>query len=321
MPDDASLPVVRRRRWPRIVALLFLIAIVGGFVFWLVKPQTASATALFEVRREVPSVTGDQPGQSNSDGNYEILKKTQVALLKSRFVLTSALRDPSIGASPLFWGVADHEAWLQDHLEVGYPQNGEILEIKLRGPKSQRPDLIVMVDAIAEAYKREVLGSETDRKLKQHDMLERSLQSLNAEIKRKFEDYIDIAKGMGRADGDIDPEMQIDMKRVERVDEELAQLEREQLRISTGGDSKDSKFVGARIEQLLKRQNELIRTIQKRSEKSVDLSTRKSELDQLQRIANDLSLKLETMDIDMQSPSRIRQVQPAVIDDGKIARQ
>ena len=76
-----------------------------------------------------------------------------------------------------------------------------------------------------------------------------------------------------------------------------------------------------RIEQLLKRENELMRTIQKRSEKSVDLSTRKSELDQLQRIANDLSLKLETMDIDSQSPSRIRQVQPAVIDDGKIARR
>jgi hypothetical protein len=77
--------------------------------------------------------------------------------------------------------------------------------------------------------------------------------------------------------------------------------------------------VGARIEQLAKRQNELMRTIQQRSEKSVDLSIRKSELDQLQRIANDLSIKLETMDIDMQSPSRIRQVQPAIIQRGEIA--
>ena len=126
---------------------------------------------------------------------------------------------------------------------------------------------------------------------------------------------------MGRADGDIDPEMQIDMKRMDRIDEELAQLERDQLRIATGGDSKDSKFVGARIEQLLKRQNELLKTIQKRSEKSVDLTTRKSELDQLQRVANELSLKLEQMDIDSQSPSRIRQVQQAVITEGKIARQ
>ena len=321
MSDDASLPVVRRRRWPRIVALLFLLAVIGGFVFWLVKPQTATATALFEVRREVPSLTGNQPGQSGTDQDYEIIKKTQIAILKAKFLLQSALRNPSVGGSPVFAGVRDHEEWLQDHLEVSYPQNGELLAISLRGPASQANDLRVVVDAVAEAYKSEVLGNEKDRKLNQRDMLERSLQNLNAEIKRKFEDYIDIAKGMGRADGDIDPEMQIDMKRMERIDEELAQLEREQLRIVTGGDSKDSKFVGARIEQLLKRQNELMRTIQKRSEKSVDLSTRKSELDQLQRIANDLSLKLETMDIDSQSPSRIRQVQPAIIDDGKIARQ
>jgi succinoglycan biosynthesis transport protein ExoP len=321
MSDDASLPAVRRRRWPRIVALLFLLAVVGGFAFWLVKPQTATATALFEVRRDVPSLTGNQPGQSGSDQDFEILKKTQLALLKTKFLMTSALRDPKVGGSPVLAGVHDPEEWLQDHLEITFPENGEILSISLRGSKAQAEDLRQIVDAVAEAYNREVLGSEKDRRLKQHDMLERSLQTLNAEIKRKFEDYVDIAKGMGRADGDIDPQMQIDMKRMERIDEELAQLEREQLRISTGGDSKDSKFVGARIEQLLKRQDELMTTIRKRSEKSVDLSTRKSELDQLQRIANDLSLKLETMDIDMQSPSRIRQVQPAIIDDGKIARQ
>jgi hypothetical protein len=321
MSDDTSLPAVRRRRWPRIVALLFLLAVVGGFVFWFVKPQSASATALFEVRRDVPTLAGNQPGQPGSDQDYEIFKKTQLALLKSKFLLTSALRDPRIASLSVFAGVRDPEQWLQDHLDLSYPENGEILAISLPGPASQANDLELIVNAVAEAYKSEVLGNETDRTLKQHDMLERSLQNLNAEIKRKFEDYIDIAKGMGRADGDIDPEMQIDLKRMERMDEELAQLERGQLRIATGGDSKDSKFVSARIEQLLKRQNELMRTIQKRSEKSVDLATRKSELDQLQRIANDLSLKLETMDIDRQLPARIRQVQMAVIDHGKIARQ
>ena len=200
---------------------------IGGFVFWLVKPETVTATALFEVRRDVPSLTGNQPGQSGSDQDYEILKKTQIRVLKTKFLLTSARRDPSVGGSPVFAGVRDHEEWLQDNLEASYPQNGEILAISLRGPASQANDLRVVVDAVAEAYKREVLGNEKDRKLQQHDMFckTHSFQNLNAEIKRKFEDYIDIAKGMGRADGDIDPEMQIDMKRVERVDEELAQLE------------------------------------------------------------------------------------------------
>jgi hypothetical protein len=233
-------------------------------------------------------------------------------LLKSKFLLTSALRDPAIAGLPLFGGVGDREAWLQEHLQVGYPQNGEILEITLRGPKSEAEELVRVVDAVAEAYKKEVLGAATARQLSQHDMVERSLQSLNSEIKRKFEDYIDIAKGMGQPGGDNDPEMQIDMKRMDRIDEELAQLEREQIRIATGADGKDSKFVEARMTQLRKGQNELMRTIQKRSERSVDLITRKKELDQLQMIADELSVKLEKLDLNAQMPSQIRQVQPAV---------
>jgi|tagenome__1003787_1003787.scaffolds.fasta_scaffold20882616_1 hypothetical protein len=319
MSDDTSLPVVHRRRWPRIVALLFFLAVIGGFIFWLVKPETTTATALFEVRRDVPSIAGNQPGQPSSDQDYEILKKTQLALLKSRFLLTSALRDPSIGASPLFAGVADHEAWLQDHLEVTYPQDGEILSVSLRGPASKADELTRVVDAVAQAYKTEVLGDETARQMNIHDMVERSLQNLQAEIRHKSEDYLDIAKGMGRPEGNHDFQLQLDIKRMDRIDEELAQLERQQLRIDSGSDSKDAKYVAARLEQLRKRQNEMEKNIGKRNERSVDLETRGEELKQLQQIANDMSFKLEQLDIDKQLPNRIRQVQQAVIGPRQIA--
>jgi polysaccharide biosynthesis transport protein len=320
MSDDASLPVVRRRSWSRIAGLLLLVAMVGGFVFWLVKPQTATATALFEVRREAPSVAGNQP-ESTSSQDYEILKKTQLALLKSKFLLTSALREPSVAGSPVFAGVVDKEEWLQDHLQVSYPQNGEILAIELRGPISQADDLRLIVDAVAGAYKKEVLGKEQSLRLNVRDMLERSLQNLNSEIKRKYEDYLDIAKGMGKPTDENDFHRQLDLKRMERIDEELAQLERDKLKMEIGGDSKESKFVDARIVQLQKRQDALEKEVQKRSEKSVDLEIRGEELKQLQQIAKDMNLKLELTDIDSQSPYRIRQVQQAVIVNGNIARQ
>jgi hypothetical protein len=294
--------------------------LVGGFVYWLVKPEAATATALFEVRREAPSVVGNQPDSSSSQ-DYEILKKTQLALLKSKFLLTSALRNPSIAGLSVFAGVADKEEWLQDHLEVSYPQNGEILAIELRGPVSQADDLRVIVDAVAGAYIKEVLSKEKSRKLTLRDMVEHSLRNLNDEIKHKYEDYLDIAKGMGKPDGENDFQRQLDLKRMDRIDEELAQLERDKLKSEIGGDSKESKFVDARIAQLQKRQNELEKAVQTRNAKSVDLETRGEELKQLQQIANDMSVKLEKMDIDTQSPYRIRQVQQAVVDNGRIARQ
>jgi succinoglycan biosynthesis transport protein ExoP len=321
MSDDASLPVVRPRRGPRVIGYLFLVALVGGFIFWLVKPDTATATALFEVRMDTPSLVGNQAAQGQPETNFEILKKTQIALIQSKFLLTAALRNPSVGGSPVFAGVRDHEEWLQEHLEVNYPQNGEILAISLRGPKSQANELRMIVDAVAEAYKTEVLGAEKSRQLNQRDMLERSLQNLNGEIKRKYEDYLDIAKGLGQVEGSTGIQQQLDTKRLDRIDEELAQLERELLKIEIGGDAKESKFFKQRMAQLTKRQEELLKTVEKRGQMSVELTTRKNELGQLQVIANDLSAKLEKMDIESQLPSRIRQVQQAVIDDGKIARQ
>lgn len=321
MSDAASLPVVRRRRWPRIFGFLFFVALVGGAITWLAWPKTVTATALFEVRNEAATLTENSHAQKVDERGFEILKKTQIALLKSKFLLTSALRNPGVASSPVFAGVHDAEEWLQDHLEVSYPENGQILAISLSGPESQAGDLSLIVDAVAGAYDREVLSKEKSRRLNVRDMMERSLQNLNGEIKRKMEDYLDIAKGMDKPTDEKDFRTQLDLKRMDRIDEELVQLERDNLKMEIGGNSKESKFVDARIEQLKKRQNELEKSIQKRNERSVDLETRGEELKQLQQIANDMNVNLEKMDIDSQLPASIHQVQGAVIDDGKIARQ
>lgn len=321
MSDDAPSLGARKRSWPRIAGLLVLIALVCGVVAWLVQPKRVAATALFEVRNEKPFLVGDQAGQTMPKYDYEILKKTQIALLKSKFLLRSALRNRGVAALPVFAGVADPEEWLQDHLDVSFPQNGELLAITLNGSASQSDELCQIVNAVAEAYVKEVLGAEKSRHLSQRDLLEKSLLNLNAEIKRKYEDYLDIAKGMGKVEGSNDFEQQLGIKRLERIDEELAQLERDQLKSDTGSDSKDSKFVAKRTEQLRKHQAELHRELEKRAEKSVVLETMKNDREQLQGIANDLSNRLEKMDMALESPARIQQVQPAVVDRVDIVSQ
>ncbi len=220
----------------------------------------------------------------------------------------------------MFAGVSDPVNWLQEHLDVSFPQDGEILAITLHGSKEQASDLTQVVDAVAAAYKKEVLGNEKSRQLTIKDMLERSLQNLQAEIRRKYEDYIDIAKGMGRPEANgVDIVEQIAMKRLDRVDDELASLEREQLKLDSDNNSKDAKFVKQRIEQLQKRQFELEKDVVRHAEKSVELITRKNELEQLQNVANEVSMRLEKLDIDAEAPSQIRQVQAAVIEPAEVA--
>jgi hypothetical protein len=310
--DEPDLP--KRRLRFSLLTLLILFVVISLLLAWLVQPHRVVATALFDVRAEKPSLSGDAKPEQLDVAGFELLKRTQLALLKSEFLLQSAVRDPAIASLPTFYNKPDLIAWLQKNLEFEFPENGEILSIQLRGVKAQASDLVLIVDAVAEAYKKEVLGAETSRQLSQRDMLERSLQNLNAQIKRKYEDYLDIAKGMNRPEsGSGDILQQLDVKRLQAMDEELMRLEGDQVKAEISGAEKDLKIANQRIEQLRKRKAELEKTVARRAERSVDLITRKEELDQLQRIANELNSKLEILDIHAQLPSRIRQIRPAVI--------
>jgi len=104
----------------------------------------------------------------------------------------------------------------------------------------------------------------------------RSLQNLNSEIKRKYEDYLDIAKGMNHPEsGSGDIQQRLDVKRLERINEELMRLEGDQVKAEISGADKDLKIANQRIEQLRKGKAELEKTVARRAERSVDLITRK----------------------------------------------
>jgi myosin heavy subunit len=229
-------------------------------------------------------------------------------------VLSSALVNPGIASLPVLSSSKDKEAWLQEHLEIEFPQDGEILSISLHGTEPQAADLAALVDAVANAYKKEVLGQERQRKLTIRDMVAKSLESLNHEFKRKAEDYLDIAKGLNKSTGSGgDPLDQINTKRLNRIDGELMRLEGEQLKNETAGEKQDATYLAKRLDQLRKQKEELEKTIRANTIRYVELETRQEELKQLQGIANEMSVKLEELDIDMETPPRIRQVQQAVI--------
>src|SRR6476620_1743078 len=141
MSTDALAMGARRRPWLRLVALSIGFVLVCFAAWRMLHPKTVTATALFEVRKDPPSIVGKGSGRSLSKEEFEILKKTQIALLKSKFVLTAALVDPSISSLPILSASNDKEAWLQDHLVIEYHQDGEILSISLRGTQAQKDDL------------------------------------------------------------------------------------------------------------------------------------------------------------------------------------
>jgi polysaccharide biosynthesis transport protein len=398
-----------RRRWLMATCMGVVAAGTAATVLWFAFPESSSATALFQVSNEQETLVFDDLNRQSAQ-QFEILKKTQLALLKSYFVLQAAVRPPDIASLSVLADKPDDVEWLQYNLDVEFPQQGEVLSISLTddGPAD---DLVQLVNAVAKAYEEEVVFKADQRRYITSDLVAKSLKSLKDEITRKWEDYLDIARGADRPQAterdtktDLlisgiaglqkkkselesqlyqmrtdfminksrldDPQMiEMQVSEAMQQDSQMAMLQNEVIRLqmqrvqiaaqARGGRSRGTATLDKQIAQLngqiqqyrdsMKRQFERdykskpnlmlqqltrefqtnfqslgqqlamvnksleddMKTLSTRIEKSVDLEQRDLELKQLQEIANDMSIKLESLDIEKSAPKQIQLIQPA----------
>jgi hypothetical protein len=276
-------------------------------------PQGPSAVALFEVSRTRPSLA-ETESEPDSDEAWQVLCQTQLAKLRSYYVLQAALRGPEIASLPMVRGQHEPVAWLAKSLDVGFHPGSELMYVRLYGKPGQEEQLKKLVDAVSKAYEDEVVYAESQAPLMKRDLLAQQLNKLEKELTEKTHLYYDLAKEQGAADtGSGRVAQELDMRRLDRIEDELMRLENAQLELETSGQPENTKFYDVRIAELRKRQRELEQRIIARSQSSVDLTTRLREIERLQRIYNELSTKLEVMDVEANAPPRIRQVQPAVV--------
>ncbi len=397
-----------RRRWILALSLATVAASIAAAALWVLFPESSSATALFEVSNKQDTIFDIS---RQNEQNFEILKKTQLALLKSNFVLTAAIRPPSIASLSALAGHADPVEWLQENLEVDFPQNGEILQIRLSG--DELPDeLVQLVDAVAKAYKEEVVNTLRQRRLATRDLLAQNLETLNKDIRNKLDIFLEIAHESGQALGNTrDAETDLLLREISEIqkkrddlttqlfqtqtdfmimkgeledpglieqqvdefldkDPQMAMMKQQvaYLQMNRSQTESTAKHAGSKagsmtdrqiahlnqqieqyrqdsklqlmhdiqtkpnynLLQLTKRYRMLINSLQAqlgaanktletkmatlktRIEKSGDLETRQEDLKQYQQIANDMSVKLESLDFDANAPAQIKQVQQAV---------
>jgi hypothetical protein len=180
-----------RVRFSLIVLLLF-VTLVCLVLAWLVQPRHVVATALFHVRRSPTPILKNDEATALNEQEFDIVKKTQLAVITSYFVLQKALRDPSVAALPVLAGQTDPAAWLQERIEVQYPQDAEILAISLSGREEFSNDLVLIVNAVAKAYLEEVVYAAQQRRLALRDMRAQAARKLRDELAEKMQQHDDL---------------------------------------------------------------------------------------------------------------------------------
>lgn len=204
--------VSRRSRWP-VVGIGLLAAVLGGAVVLAamaigsaVSPRPAAdetpkyaASALLRVSaQERPLVF--QTMDRDLPGDFDVYKRTQQQLLKSRFVLAAALRQPKIAQLRIIRSQADPIAWLGSKLQVDFPGDAEILEVSLAGDDPE--SLAALVNAVVEAYLKQVADGQRRRRTGRLNELDRVFAEKERGIRSKRDALKQLAEQLGSSDTD-----------------------------------------------------------------------------------------------------------------------
>jgi hypothetical protein len=175
----------KHTRW--IWLLLLTLVIVGGVAAAQLGPQLSNeweATSLLHVDWQPFRLLPDAVAPPSPDA-YLVLRdefcRTQAALAKSRLVINAAVRNPKVAGLALLRDVPEPVEWLEQNLEVSFPDSAHVMQISLHSSK-HKEDLVPLVEVITDAYLEEIVYKETIRRQEQVAFLH--------EVAHRYEDKV-----------------------------------------------------------------------------------------------------------------------------------
>ena len=188
--------VYLKYRWVMVLFLGSLLGTALAAAAWNIIPSKYATYSLVRVYSTDPVLHAKEDVQGRND--FAIYLKSQAAMIKSNFVLTSALRDPNVAALQMLREQPDPVRFLEEELRVEYQEGSEILKILLSGDDPRAISQIV--NSIQEAYFREVVDEEILRKKSRLRLLEDSITRMQDEVKRRHDQIKQAGIGTPAAD-------------------------------------------------------------------------------------------------------------------------
>ena len=190
-PDSASLLRALKRRWLLAATLGLLAAAAAAALVWFLAPVTYTAQTFLVLSHKGSKIIG-----TDSDVDFSIFQRTQAALVKTRFVLNRALRQPQVAELKTIAEMRDNQVeWLENNLQVDFGSTPEFMRITLVGEKPQ--DLIVILRAVSEAYLDEAVNDELDARAKRLQRFKDVTARYDDSLRSKRRTYKDLAAEVG----------------------------------------------------------------------------------------------------------------------------
>ncbi|MCI0682571.1 MAG: polysaccharide biosynthesis tyrosine autokinase [Gemmataceae bacterium] len=179
IPNLPGLLQAARRRWRISLALGMMAAGAAAAAVWFTQTEQFIARTLVHIAVNRPILIADTPDGRSDFNSYQ---RTQSAYVRSRLVLNAALRDPKVAGLQTLRGHLDPLGWLEERINVDFSVAPEIMRIAMTGEHPQ--ELTAIVNAVREAYFKEVRRLEIDGRQKRLN----KLSEIYAEVDQKLQD-------------------------------------------------------------------------------------------------------------------------------------
>ena len=188
-PSDEAAAALRVLTYLRLhwLMILFCGSFLGcglAYAAWNLLPVKYESYALLQVASS-PSYIANNNDPNRGRTEFATYLKTTASLIKSEFVLNSAMNDAKyrISELPTLTTQKDPIKYLDEKVQIHYAEGSEVLRVTLEG---DRPDDIrKIVDAVKDAYHREVFQREKQQKQYFKQQVDKARTSLESLMKSK----------------------------------------------------------------------------------------------------------------------------------------
>jgi capsular exopolysaccharide synthesis family protein len=200
----ATLVSALRRRWVLGVSMGIVITAVLLVGLWFLIPvrQTVE-TRLYMKQDRQYLIYPDAERFSPVSG---IFQRTQMAMAKSRLVLNAALRNPTVTQLRTIHEQRDPIQWLEANVKTDFNLSPELLRISIQGDATQ--DLLIIINAIREAYLSEVVEKENSDRRARLETLKSAYQVLEETLHDKRTNFHALAEIAGSRDSTVNAQIQ-----------------------------------------------------------------------------------------------------------------
>jgi hypothetical protein len=169
-----------KRPLGKVAAVALLLGAAAGVGAWfLVPPPRSEVRTLLRVPTGAPYLFRTR----EAIPDRETHQRNQIAMGKSRLVLTRALQDQELADLPLLDRKPDPVAWLETNVLIDFTVAPEIMKISMKGAPAQEEDLGKVVNAIREAYLEMVVDRDKFLRRQRLQYVEKNLENYENELK------------------------------------------------------------------------------------------------------------------------------------------